>query len=349
MIFISVLSFFTLLGIVLLLGGLPKLALTRAVFIRNDEWPLRRLLYVIALEAIILSSILWLFFWPISDYPRHFGFKIIETALSFSAPMAVWFFKMFARSQAAFELSIFLLMLLPIYSIVAAIFNRKWLQHAGPEGNRSAGKFRPFVMGLMMPGFMVLFMVAYLSLPIGAMQIKASKNTSNKQRELNHLLIKASSQSFSGLGEILVNRGADVNARDEYGRSVLYRAFCFGYLPYGTPLKMVGLLLERGADVDAREKNGATVLMRVSEGWDRLEEYKLLLSKDPDVNAGDKSGMTALMKASFSNQLEKVRLLLEKGADVNIKSKSGKTALSFASKKRHLAVRDLLEGHDEKE
>jgi len=327
------------------------LLVTRSVFIRKDELPLKKLLYVIAIEIVIMSSILWLSFWPIVEYQRLFGFKIVEVVLSISGPIAFWCFKMYVRSHIIFELFVVLLMLLPIYSIIAAIYNRKLLRHTIQENTLRVSKSRAFLMSLLMPGFIIIFMLVYLSMPIETKQINPSKNItiSNKQKKLNHLLLKASSQSFTVLGEALVTHGADVNAKDEYGRSVLYRAFCFGYMPYGEPLEMVRLILKNGANVNTKDKNGTTVLIRVSGGSGRLEEYKLLLAKNPDVNARDKYGMTALMKASSSNQLEKVKLLLGKGADVNVKNKSGKAALSFASTKRHFPIRNLLISHGAKE
>lgn len=343
--------FFSILAIVILLGGFPKLIVTSAVFIRRDELPLKKLLYVIAIESVIISSILFLSHFLIVEYVRLFGLQIVEVVLSISGPIALWFFKMHVRSYITFELFVVLLMLLPIYSIIAAFPNRKLLRHTSHENTLRVSKLRAFLLGLMMPGFIIIFIIAYLSMPIVIKHGYRKNNItiSNKQGELNHLLIKASSFSLAVLGEKLITRGADVNAKDASGYSALYRAFYFGGALYGEPLEMVRLLLEKGADVNAKDEIGTTVLMMASGGHGRLEEYKLLLAKDPDVNARDKYGMTALMKASSRNQLEKVKLLLGKGADVNAKDKGGKTALSFASTKRHVPVRDLLISHGAKE
>jgi ankyrin repeat protein len=52
-------------------------------------------------------------------------------------------------------------------------------------------------------------------------------------------------------------------------------------------------LIERGANVNAKDEEGATPLM-IAAGMGRVEMVKLLLSKGADVNARDNSGVTAL-------------------------------------------------------
>lgn len=190
MILIYPFIFFCILGPVILLGGFPKLIVTSAVFIRRDELPLKKLLYVIAIESVIISSILFLSHFLIVDYVRFIRF--LEVVLSISGPFALWFFRMYVRSHITFELFVVLLMLLPIYWIIATISNRKLLRHTSQENTLRVSKLRRFLLGHMMPGFIIIFIIAYLSMPIVIKRPNPKNNiTLNKQGELNHLLIQA--------------------------------------------------------------------------------------------------------------------------------------------------------------
>jgi ankyrin repeat protein len=133
----------------------------------------------------------------------------------------------------------------------------------------------------------------------------------------------------------LLEKGADVNAADSYGRTPLHRASENGHL------EVVQLLLEKGADVNAAGSDGWTPLHRAS-GSGHLEVVQLLLEKGADVNAAASDGRTPLHRALESGHLEVVQLLLEKGADVNAATSYGWTPLHPASGSGHLEVVQLL-------
>jgi hypothetical protein len=88
-------------------------------------------------------------------------------------------------------------------------------------------------------------------------------------------------------------------------------------------------LLARGADVNAKDDHGRTALMEASWNG-QLAVVQTLLAKGADVSAKDGWGETALMKASWNGQPEVVQALLAKGADVHAQDNSGQTALSMA-------------------
>ena len=97
-------------------------------------------------------------------------------------------------------------------------------------------------------------------------------------------------------------------------------------------IAQIRTLIEAGADVNIRNKYGVTPLWRATEG-DHNEIAKLLLEAGADVNAGDyASGFTPLWWAAGKGQTEIVRLLLEAGADVNYSDKMFRmTPLMLAS------------------
>ncbi|MFC1834464.1 ankyrin repeat domain-containing protein [Thermodesulfobacteriota bacterium] len=125
--------------------------------------------------------------------------------------------------------------------------------------------------------------------------------------------------------ELLLSKGADINAKDEEGDTPLMAAL------NANKLSVVELLISKGADLEAKNKNDANALHLASlEGDESLVE--LLLSKGADIDAKDKDGHTPLIAALNVRHLNKslVESLLSKGADVKAKAKNGLTALHLA-------------------
>jgi len=89
-------------------------------------------------------------------------------------------------------------------------------------------------------------------------------------------------------------------------------------------------LLQKGADVNARDDFGWTPLILASkEGHTKVVE--LLLKKGVDPNVSNAWGWFPISWAAFQGHKDVVKLLLEHGADPNAKSEHGWTALSLAS------------------
>jgi hypothetical protein len=78
---------------------------------------------------------------------------------------------------------------------------------------------------------------------------------------------------------------------------------------------VVQLLLEKGADIEARDHSGQTALLWAAENGHRAV-VQLLLEKGADIEARDHSGQTALLWAAENGHEAVVQLLLEKGADI---------------------------------
>jgi len=141
--------------------------------------------------------------------------------------------------------------------------------------------------------------------------------------------------------QVLLANGADVNAKDKYGRTALI----FAVVHEQTEIVKV-LLAQKGIDVNLKTKEGGeTALMIAAFDQDRIEIVKALLAKkEIDVNAKNVVGETALMTASLKGNTDIVKALLAiKNIDVNAKSMLGGTALIAASLKGNTEiVRALL-------
>jgi ankyrin repeat protein len=123
---------------------------------------------------------------------------------------------------------------------------------------------------------------------------------------------------------LLLSKGAGINAKQAQGRTPLFLAAMLG-----NSVPTMSLLLADGADPNLASANGQTALMMASSRGN-LDAMRLLIDKRAEVNARDGAGETALMFASTSGDAGAVRLLIEKGADVKVKSKRNETALGFA-------------------
>ena len=108
-------------------------------------------------------------------------------------------------------------------------------------------------------------------------------------------------------------------------------------------LAAVQTLLDAGADVEGRGEYGYTALIEASV-YGHLAIVKALLAAGADVNASSYINHTSLMMASSRGHLDVVKALLAAGADVNARDHDGETALGRATEKdRAHVVRVLLE------
>lgn len=127
---------------------------------------------------------------------------------------------------------------------------------------------------------------------------------------------------------LLINFGADVNARSRYDVTPLIMAV--SATPVDEAFAVVQLLLNAGADPKVLDASGMTALHMACElGRDTIA--KLLLERGSDVNANGGDAATPLHRAAEYGFVECMQLLLECGADPHAKDPGdGKTALHYA-------------------
>jgi ankyrin repeat protein len=110
------------------------------------------------------------------------------------------------------------------------------------------------------------------------------------------------------LAELLIDRGADVSAKNDMGMTPLHIA------QYAS---IVEVLVRRGADVNARAQDGWTPLhVQAQEGEDTgaLEVMEALLDAGADPNLTDNEGNTPMTFAREREEPEKIKLLQAHGA-----------------------------------
>jgi ankyrin repeat protein len=187
---------------------------------------------------------------------------------------------------------------------------------------------------------------------------------------LNRALLTAIRQGDAAAVRSLLDRGADVNARDETGATALMHA------ALNADVALVQFLLRKGAEVNLRNRAGATALLwalhdpakvklLVDHGADvgvtvgaahttpvhlaagipgALPTLKLLLKKGARLKASA-SNFTPLMAACLSGDREIVQFLIDRGADVKARNRIGFTALHAAALFGDAALVGLLLDH----
>ncbi|MFA5411820.1 MAG: ankyrin repeat domain-containing protein [Candidatus Micrarchaeia archaeon] len=88
-------------------------------------------------------------------------------------------------------------------------------------------------------------------------------------------------------------------------------------------------LLEAGADVNAKNERGWTVLMEAADK-ENVEAFKMLIERGADVNAKTVGLWTALMSACNRHNIEIIRMAIGAGADVNAKDETRQDAIMVA-------------------
>ena len=133
----------------------------------------------------------------------------------------------------------------------------------------------------------------------------------------------------------LLKNGADVNAKDNTGKTPLFYKDNDGEPPlfYVQDKEIAKLLIENGADVNIKDNDGNAPLHFLIKykyhSFYIIELIKLLVKNGADINIKDKDGKTPLF---YVKDKETTKLLIKNGADVNIKDNDGKTPFDYIKK-----------------
>ena len=191
----------------------------------------------------------------------------------------------------------------------------------------------------------------------------------DKSAGANETVLHAAAESGKvEFAELLLAKGSDINAADDFGGSPLSRAAMW-------QPAMAFWLIERGANVNALNDTAASPLQAAAHGGDTAL-VKTLLEKGADPNwhgggweyplhsaitgghadvvgilleAGanpnlrdEHLGATSLHKAALAGCLSMVEPLLSHGADIQARDTLGHTSIYYAERYGHGAITDLL-------
>jgi len=155
--------------------------------------------------------------------------------------------------------------------------------------------------------------------------------------------------------EYLISKGADLNAVDNLGANVLYKAFLGGkvdlfdflllkgakmkiptsppplhYAAMGGHKQSVEWLLSKKVDINEKAKDGTTAAMHACKESGNVQLLQLFKSKGADLNAADEKGLTALHYAVEYDLIDSVEFLLSNGLKPNVAANDGATPLFLA-------------------
>ncbi len=135
----------------------------------------------------------------------------------------------------------------------------------------------------------------------------------------------------------LVEKSPDVlRAKQANGSTPLHLAATAGMK------EMSALLLEKGAALEARDDYGRTPLVVCARELGQVETGKLLIDAGADVEAADKFGSTSLELAAWRGKADFVGLLLAKGAKIPTEGRKLSLFLSMSASQGLTALFDRI-------
>ena len=154
---------------------------------------------------------------------------------------------------------------------------------------------------------------------------------------MNEWMTLLQNDDYLGVKKHLKN-GADVNAKNEQGESILAIA-----LRLRCDDEILALLMREGANLFDRDNEGVSIF-DAAITYNNLMTVRKILEAGIDVNdTGRQSGFTALMAAVCYNRKEIVRMLLEHGADKTLTDAKGLDCRDYARKTHRKMMLELLD------
>jgi ankyrin repeat protein len=190
----------------------------------------------------------------------------------------------------------------------------------------------------------------WMSLVIaGAGVLDSLSGAEGRLGERNDALRSAVREGDLLVVQVLLDAGAEVNAKDEVGTTILMHAVL------DADVAVVKLLLSKGADANAQNRKGATALLWALHDPDKVKllldhaakipeeavfvaaaipggsrTLKLLADRGANLKVS-KGGFTPLDAAARGGDPDTIRFLIDHGADIGARTKSRYTALYGAA------------------
>ncbi|MHC4871010.1 MAG: ankyrin repeat domain-containing protein [Planctomycetota bacterium] len=111
--------------------------------------------------------------------------------------------------------------------------------------------------------------------------------------------------------------------------------------------EMITVLLENGANPNAKDHHGRTPLFYAVE-LRRKDIAEKFLKGGADPNITENRNWTPLHEAALRGESELVKLLLDHGADSSIKTRHGRTPADLAESNSHTEVITMLKNYKRK-
>lgn len=146
----------------------------------------------------------------------------------------------------------------------------------------------------------------------------------------------AANNGYAGVGELLLEAGAEVSAIDADGWQAIHRAV--------TSVEFTKLLVRYGADVTVKLTNGSAAIHVACGpmGYSSIDYVRYLLINGEKLDVRDSGGATPLHHAAGYGHAEMCRFLLSRGANVDSWDDDGRAPIDWAD---HNDVIEVLLAH----
>lgn len=181
--------------------------------------------------------------------------------------------------------------------------------------------------------FMVFLLFCWITLTIApAAHMPEHKD---QKKALNRRLKNAIIKGDIAQAEKLLRHGADVQMRDDTGRTLLQKACKHNKIP------TIQMLLPLKADINCADDKGTTPLMEAAKHR-HLPVVDQLLNMNADANAQAYDEHTALSCAIMADDLPIIQRLLQANAYINQRLKHNSTPLMWAVEAGNIDATKLL-------
>ena len=161
--------------------------------------------------------------------------------------------------------------------------------------------------------------------PIRSINCKATKETEDSFPLINAIINAVHTDIdfpiLKNVIQLMIDKGADVNARTCSGQTSLFIAITFGQL------QIAKLLVSNNADLNIKDNILGNSPLHVAVSMGNIKTIEFLINNGADLNIQNMKGDTPIIFAIFFGYIEIVKLLLDAGSNVNIKNNNNKTAL----------------------
>ena len=147
---------------------------------------------------------------------------------------------------------------------------------------------------------------------------------------------RATANEHTDMVQVLIDAGADIDAKDNDGWSPLHYACKFELLD------IVKMLTRAGAGMRATTDDGETCLMLAARYGDTETVCYLMSLPEVELNQQDTNSFTALQHAVEEYDTDVVQLLIDAGADIETTDHKGGTPLHYACALGELEVVEML-------
>ena len=148
-------------------------------------------------------------------------------------------------------------------------------------------------------------------------------------------LILACSKGYINTIKLLLDRGANIEHKDEHGLTPLLTSIQYGQIP------TLLLLMNRGGNLEAEDKNGNGAVHWAAYR-NQVSMLRVLKALGLDLSKKDSCGRSALHRAAITNSWKASEFLLFNDLNSDEKDSKGRTAYDVAVEYKSSSVASLI-------